>query len=568
MGFLDKLRNSRSSAHGAAFPPDVARSAPPQQAPTEGFAGIGQARFAVIDVETTGLSPQGDRVVELAVVTTDPWGRVLDEWATRINPEGPVGATHIHGITDADVVNAPLFAEIVGVLNARLAGAAIAAHHARFDLAFLRAEYGRAGWDMPYVPALCTLQASDYHLPSLDRRRLADCCWAVGAPLNDAHSALGDARTTSRLLAAFMHPHVGMPPLEEHLDLPAQGLTVRWPTGPVRPPSSNPPSSERGPLPSRVQIKIAAAAHAEPAPTLIELVEQFSLVDALDEGAPAGALAYLEKLAEVLEDGEVTTEEAAELASVADAEELTNNDITAANLAFVRALAHAALEDGKVSRAERAELQHVSDLLGVNPKAIPTLLEHAETARNERMSAGLKPLPGAWGHGDPLRVGDKVVFTGCDDAFRTSLEMKSERLGVRIVGNVSAKTAMLVADGTFDGTKWAKARELSTRTVHPDTYSVLLDHLQPAVARTERPLPNTRPVRVPRHAATDDTTAVPSPGSSETDLDASQVPTTSLPGPNPAAVRAWARANGHEVGSRGRIHADVFAAYKQANSHH
>ena len=561
MGFLDRFRTSRSATpHGTGpgWPAGAQTNAP---------LGTRKPRFAVIDVETTGLSPQGDRVVEIAVVTTDPWGRVLDEWATRINPEGPVGASHIHGITEADVANAPVFREIVEVLNTRLAGAAIAAHHARFDLAFLRAEYGRAGWDLPYVPALCTLQASDYHLPSLDRRRLADCCWAVGVTLNDAHSALGDARATAQLLTAFMHPHVGIPPLEEHVDLPAQGLAVRWPDGPVRPPSLNPPTGARGPLPARVQIKIAAAAQTEPAPTLVELVEQFSLIDALDEGAPTGALAYLEKLAEVLEDGEVSSEEADDLASVADAAELTNDDIAAANLAFVRALAHAALEDGRVSRAERAELQHVSDMLGVNPKAVPVLLDQAEGARNARMSADLKPLPEAWEHGEPLRVGDKVVFTGCDATIRTHLEAHSESLGVRIVGNVSAKTAMLVADGTFDGTKWAKARELSTRTVHPDSYRVLLDHLQPAITRTARPLPNTRPAPAPaaRHLATDE---MPVSGSSETDATkppAAQVPPAVPSGPNPAVVRAWARANGLEVGTRGRIHADIFAAYDQAN---
>src|SRR5690349_15614882 len=47
------------------------------------------AGFAVLDVETTGLSPSEHRILELAVVHTDGHGTVLDEWAVRCDPEGP-----------------------------------------------------------------------------------------------------------------------------------------------------------------------------------------------------------------------------------------------------------------------------------------------------------------------------------------------------------------------------------------------------------------------------------------------------------------------------------------------
>lgn len=542
MGFIDRLLGR------------AAQSSPPPRTQPMRAAAPGRQRFAVLDVETTGLSADQHRIVEIAVVTTDPWGRILEEWSTRINPQGPVGATHIHGITEADVRNAPGFADVIGQLNERLAGAAVAAHHAKFDLAFLRAEYRRAGWDMPHVPALCTLDASEHHLPSLDRRRLADCCWAIGAPLTDAHSALGDARAAAALLAAFMHPHVGYPPPHEHVSMPSAALNVLWPTAPTRAPQLASPThstSNRPAPPARVREVLAAKAAEGPIPDLVELVERFSLIDALDEGAPAGAIAYLEKLAEVLEDGEVSDDEAADLAAVADAEQLTPGDVAAANQAFVLALAHAALDDGKVTRAERAELQTISDLLGVDGKIIPVLLERAELARYERMSAGLVELPAEWPHGQPLRVGDKVVFTGCDDAIRNRLEAQSENLGVRVIGAVSAKTAMLVTDGTMDGTKAAKARELGIRVEHPDTYAVLLRHLQPALAREARGLSS--PERAEPNWASGASTQPQARSAA------------ALAAPNPALVRAWARANGHDVGTRGRLHKDLIDAYIRAN---
>ncbi|NUR14906.1 exonuclease domain-containing protein [Terrabacter sp. C0L_2] len=525
-------------------------------------------RFAVLDVETTGLRANEHRVVEIAVVTNDLRGVVLDEWSTRVNPQGPVGATHIHGITQADVADAPVFAEVLPELNRRLAKAAVAAHNARFDLAFVRREYQRAGWDLPFVPALCTLQASEYHLPSLDRRRLADCCWAVGVPVNGAHSALGDARATASLLAAFMHPATGYPPLPEHAHLIEQAFSIEWPTSATsrstpdspttRWTSPGTPATSR-PLSARAQQVIARESAAPPAASLLDLIERFSLVDALDEGAPQGTLAYLEKLAEALEDGEITDDEAADLRAVSGVMSLMPEDVAAANRAFVLALAHGALADGKVSRAERAELGTVAAMLAVDARIIPALLDRAEQARHARLSEGLKPLPETWEHGAPLRVGDKVVFTGCDEDLRALLEAESERLGVRVLGTVSAKVAALVSDGSMDGGKAARARELGTRIVHPRVYRVMLSHLQPSLSRVAGAV-----LEVPRAAE---------PGMVALAESVSPLPDVvgpravdNPPAPSPAEVRTWARANGLEVGVRGRLPREVLQAYTSAQT--
>lgn len=524
MGFMDRFRKQEATSEG---PRPAVR--------------LDQPRFAVIDIETTGLTPQLDRILEIAVVTTDQWGRVLGEWSTRINPEGPVGATHIHGISAADVAEAPVFRDVVAALIQQLAGAALVAHNAAFDLAFIREEFHRAGWEMPAAPSLCTLRASEYHLPSLDRRRLADCCWAVGTPLTGAHSARGDARATAVLLAAFMHPHVGAPPLPEHVALPEQAMRVRWPAVP-----------EGAPVPAVAMPRTDVAAYTSSSPrlaakapeALVSMVDRFSLLDALAMGAPDSSIGYLETLAEALEDGEISDHEASGLAALAQILGLTTEGVTAANEAFVQALAIEALDDGKVSRAERAELSRVADILKVNPKVVPSLLDKAAAAREQRMSGGLAPLPEGWSHGDPLRVGDKVVFTGCAAFNRQGMEQRAESLGVHVIGSMSPKVALLVSDGTMDGGKAGRARELGARVVHPNDFCQLLDHLQPAKPREIKAAPK------PPQAAQ------PKPPSSA----AVYVPESVTP----AEIREWGRLNGWEVGVRGRLNDELVAAFVAA----
>jgi DNA polymerase III subunit epsilon len=91
-------------------------------------------------------------------------------------------------------------------------------------------------------------------------------------------------------------------------------------------------------------------------------------------------------LAEVLEDGEISGEEATALAEVAALYELSPADVVQADRAFLLALAHGALDDGKVSQAERAELYEIAELLGLGKRLVLSVLDHAETARHARLS--------------------------------------------------------------------------------------------------------------------------------------------------------------------------------------
>jgi DNA polymerase-3 subunit epsilon len=159
----------------------------------------------VVDVETTGLDPALDRVVEIAVVRCDAAGRPVAEWSSLIDPGRDPGPTAVHGITGADLADAPSFAAIADRLAAELDGAVVSAHNLAFDASFLAAEWARADIDRPAAPGLCTLAlARALHPGRAEGYSLAACSAAAGIPQPEAHRALADARVTADLLGSLL----------------------------------------------------------------------------------------------------------------------------------------------------------------------------------------------------------------------------------------------------------------------------------------------------------------------------------------------------------------------------
>ncbi|MER7750631.1 3'-5' exonuclease [Kitasatospora sp. NPDC097643] len=154
----------------------------------------------MVDVEATGRSPWRHRVVEIAVVLLDGALRPEAEFATLLDPLGPVGPTHVHRIHQTDVEGAPRFREIAPRLLELLAGRVLVGHHVSCDHAFLDREFARIGVPMPPVPQLCTMRLARAHLPQARGYGLAACVEAAGLGWYPAHTALGDARVTAELL--------------------------------------------------------------------------------------------------------------------------------------------------------------------------------------------------------------------------------------------------------------------------------------------------------------------------------------------------------------------------------
>ena len=163
---------------------------------------IADTPLAVVDLETTGLYPNGDRVVELAVVRLDPGKAPELVVDTLITPGRPVSGTEIHGITDADVRNAPTFEQVAGTLIEALAGSVFASYNVYFDSKFMLGEFQRAGITQ-FPPYLCLM----YMRPMLGlgtKCTLVDACAAHGVTQTVAHHAGADALAAACLWATYL----------------------------------------------------------------------------------------------------------------------------------------------------------------------------------------------------------------------------------------------------------------------------------------------------------------------------------------------------------------------------
>lgn len=175
---------------------------------------IRDTSFVVLDFETTGLSPRRSEVIEVGAVqmggAADAAGaagaRIGAKFDALCRPCHPIppAATHVHGITNDDVAACRPFAEHLPDLLRFLEGRVLVAHHARFDLSFLRAAVARDGLRLGVDAVLCTVRLSRRLFPELARHDLQSLCLHHGIRRTVSHRALADACATAELLGILL----------------------------------------------------------------------------------------------------------------------------------------------------------------------------------------------------------------------------------------------------------------------------------------------------------------------------------------------------------------------------
>ncbi len=182
--------------------------------------------FVAFDIETTGLFPDVDRVVEIGAVRFDIQGRELGRFEQLVNPERPMSpsAEAIHGLGDEDLADAPTIAEVLPRFLAFLQHpffsettspnatdeppSSFVAHNARFDAGFLGSACVRLGWEIPTVAVIDTLDLARRHYPEAPDHKLATLAKSLGMADGPEHRALADSLRVMRLVLDLRHRRV------------------------------------------------------------------------------------------------------------------------------------------------------------------------------------------------------------------------------------------------------------------------------------------------------------------------------------------------------------------------
>jgi len=163
--------------------------------------------YCVIDVETTGRSPQWDHIIEVAAVKISD-GRETGRFSSLIQPPSTPGGTFVDdfiaaltGITDEMLAGAPFAPDVLAELAAFVGDVPVVGHYVGFDINFIYDSFDRY-LDRPFSnDYIDTLRLSRKLHPEMSHHRLADLVELFDVAHNDAHRAMGDVEATAECFA-------------------------------------------------------------------------------------------------------------------------------------------------------------------------------------------------------------------------------------------------------------------------------------------------------------------------------------------------------------------------------
>ena len=239
IGVSVMLRGKKDGSKKEEDTCSLIESTPPDHVPLE---SSGSPVYIFLDVETTGLSPERDAIVQLSALRF--FGdKAIDSICTYVNPGIPIPprATGIHGITNEMVKNAPVISQIEKSFMDFIAGAVLIGYNTKFDLNFLDKAFNGTLDGVKYVDVLYMTRQLLY----LPNYRLETAATYIGfRPDGNFHNALNDCQATAALFFELELENEAAtpttyrsrlrsptsPPAEAHISYASQGY-IDWETG-------------------------------------------------------------------------------------------------------------------------------------------------------------------------------------------------------------------------------------------------------------------------------------------------------------------------------------------------
>jgi DNA polymerase-3 subunit epsilon len=120
-------------------------------------------KYIILDTETTGLHvKEGHRIIEIGAVLLNDRQKSEDYFHTYLNPMRLIDdeATQVHGITNEELNDKPLFEDIAEEFLEFVDGSTLVIHNAQFDVGFLDNELKLASSTFPKLEDICTIEDS------------------------------------------------------------------------------------------------------------------------------------------------------------------------------------------------------------------------------------------------------------------------------------------------------------------------------------------------------------------------------------------------------------------------
>ena len=186
-----------------------------------------EADYVVFDLETTGFSPEKNKIIEIGAVKVSK-GNIVDKFSTFVNPQVPIPfrIEELTSIRDDMVIDAPLIEEVLPKFADFCKDCIMVAHNADFDMSFIKKNCADLGIECdPTI--IDTVSLARVLLPQLNRFKLDTVAKAVGVSLDHHHRAVDDAGCTAEIFVKFiemLHDR-GVDTLDQVNDLAKSSVT-------------------------------------------------------------------------------------------------------------------------------------------------------------------------------------------------------------------------------------------------------------------------------------------------------------------------------------------------------